>query len=451
MSSSQPRPDSPGRPGTRAGELDDPLHQSGRTLLTVLMCAAAAVGLVGGIVYLTQKGGADVESVALALLYAALPVPVLVGVYLWLDSYEPEPRRYLGSAFVWGAFGAVTIVLLVQVPIEKVWEPSMHTSAVYLAPLLEEPAKGVFLLFTLLRRRRVIDGMVDGFVYAGVAALGFAFTENVLYYTSAYMAASEVDIPGTLGATGTFFGRGLMTPFMHPIFTSLFGVGLAMATLARKPIARVVFPVIGIGAGMLAHGSWNAAASTGEPGLLLVAYVGMLTLLGGLITWAMIARRNEGRLLWEALTDMARRRGWLHVDEVPYLARLGLRSRARAYAKRASGDDAAHAVRRYQKLACETAFLYDGVMRGRPKYHAVERVDAMRAAMTLVRPRIVLPPPVRIVKRLPRAVRSPAWGYPPPAWHQPPPTTWQAPQQVTSPPYPPPPAPYRPPGPPRRR
>ncbi|UPK76371.1 PrsW family intramembrane metalloprotease [Nocardioidaceae bacterium SCSIO 66511] len=429
-------------PGTAA--FGDPLHQSGRTLLLVLMYGGAAVGFVGGIAFLTHRADADFGSLGLALLYAALPLPVLIGVYLWLDGYEPEPRRYLASGFVWGAFGAVTLVLLIQIPIEKAWSPSMHTQAVFLAPLLEEPAKGVILVLTFLRRRQVIDSMVDGFVYAGMAALGFAFTENVLYYTSAYVAAAEVDMPGTLGATGTFFGRGLMTPFMHPIFTSCFGVGLALAVLTRNPAGRIAFPLLGLGVGMLAHGSWNAAASEGEAGLLLLAYAGMLALLGGLTTWALVARRNEGRQLWSALTDMARRRGWLHVDEIPYLARLGLRTRARSYAKRGAGDSAAQAVRRYQSLACATAFLYDGVMRGRPKYRAVERVDSMRAQMTAVRPQIVLPPPVRIVKRLPRAVGHPAWGYPPPGHRQPPPG-WHAPQQVTFPPYPPRPAPYRPP------
>ena len=100
--------------------------------------AGAALGLVGGIIFLISRGSVDAGSVSLALLYASLPLPVLVGVYLWLDGYEPEPRRYLASGFVWGAFGSVTLVLLIQIPIEKAWEPSMHTSAVYLAPLLEE-------------------------------------------------------------------------------------------------------------------------------------------------------------------------------------------------------------------------------------------------------------------------------------------------------------------------
>lgn len=416
-----------GVPDTRAGAFGDPLRQRGRTFLLAVVWVTGVGAAVTGVVLTVIAGG--LGGAGLSFLYALIPVPVLLGVYLWLDAYEPEPRRYLAATFVWGAVAAVLIALAVQLPVQQIWDPSLQVSATYIAPMSEEPAKGLVLVLTLLRRRRVIDGMVDGFVYAGVAGLGFAFTENVLYYTTAYATADEIDMPGALGATGTFFARGLMTPFLHPVFTSCFGVGFAMAVLARRRLAKVVLPLVGIAAGMTVHGGWNAAASSQEPLWLLLAYAGVLAVLGGLITWALIARRNEGRMLWSALADMARRRGWLHVDEVPYLARLGLRTRARTYARRVAGEGSADAVRTYQRLATSVAFLYDGVMRGRPRYRAVERVDAMRDAMTSLRPQIVLPPPVRIVKRLPRAARSPAWGYPPPGGHHPPPPGWQAPTQ----------------------
>lgn len=403
----------------------DPLIQRGRTALLVVVWVVGVGGAGTGLVLAVLAGG--VSGAGLSLLYAVIPVPVLIGAYLWLDAYEPEPRRYLAATFVWGAVGAVVIALAVQLPVQEIWEPPARISATYVAPLSEEPAKGLVLLLTLFRRRRVIDGMVDGFVYAGIAGLGFAFTENVLYYTAAYTTAAEIDMPGAFGATGTFFARGVMTPFLHPVFTTCFGVGFAMAVLAHRRLAKVAFPLIGMATGMALHGGWNAAASSQEALWVLLAYAGLLAVLGGQLTWVLVARRNEGRVLWTALTDMARRRGWLHIDEVPYLARLGLRNRARKYARRRAGDGSADAVRAYQRLATSAAFLYDGVMRGRPQHRAVERVDVMRGAMTALRPRMVLPPPVRIVKRLPRAVRSPAWGYPPPGGHQPPPPSWQAP------------------------
>ena len=412
----------------RPGPPRDPLFQRGRKLLVVSVWVVGLAAAIGGVALAVIAGGAG--AAGLSIFYALIPVPILLAVFIWLDGYEREPRRYLAATFVWGAVGAVLIALAVQLPVQEIWDPSMRVSATYVAPLSEEPAKGLILVLTLLRRRKVIDGIVDGFVYGGIAGLGFAFTENVLYYTSAYTSADDFDMPGALGATGTFFARGLMTPFLHPVFTTCFGVGLAMAVLAHRRFAKVVYPLVGLVVGMAVHGAWNAAASTQDPWWLLAAYAGVIAVLGGQITWALIARRNEGRVLWAALTDMAQRRGWLHVDEVPYLARLGLRGRARSYARRTAGDPAADAVRTYQRLAETAAFLYDSVMRGRPKYGAVERVDALRGGMTTLRPRLVLPPPVRIVKRLPRPVRPPAWGYPPPGGRHPgPPPGWQAPPQ----------------------
>ncbi|GAB3968182.1 hypothetical protein GCM10027615_19440 [Plantactinospora veratri] len=34
---------------------------------------------------------------------AALPVPVLVACFLWLDRYDPEPVKYLAFCLGWGA------------------------------------------------------------------------------------------------------------------------------------------------------------------------------------------------------------------------------------------------------------------------------------------------------------------------------------------------------------
>lgn len=409
----------------RAGTFDDPLMQRGRKFLLVAVWVVGIAAAIGGVVLAVIVGG--VGGAGLSIFYALIPVPILLALFMWLDGYEREPRRYLAATFVWGAVGAVLIALAVQLPVQQIWDPPIRVSATYIAPLSEEPAKGLVLVLTLLRRRKVIDGIVDGFVYGGIAGLGFAFTENVLYYTSAYTAADDFDMPGALGATGTFFARGIMTPFLHPVFTTCFGVGLAMAILARRRFAKIVFPLVGLAIAMAVHGGWNAAASSEDPWWLLAAYAGVIAILAGQVTWALIARRNEGRVLWAALTDMAQRRGWLHADEVPHLARLGLRSRARSYARRTAGDDAADAVRTYQRLASSAAFLYDGVMRGRPAYRAVERVDALRGGMTTLRSRIVLPPPVRIVKRLPRPVRPAPWGYPPPGGHPGMPPGWQGP------------------------
>src|SRR5699024_7298656 len=51
-------------------------------------------------------------AIALGVVLAALPVPLLLWFYLWLDRNEPEPGRYLISGFVWGAVAATTLGVL---------------------------------------------------------------------------------------------------------------------------------------------------------------------------------------------------------------------------------------------------------------------------------------------------------------------------------------------------
>ena len=67
----------------------------------------------------------------------------------------------------------------------------MDTTAVLVAPWIEEAAKGAAVLLVLLFRRREFDGVVDGIVLAGLSGVGFAFTENVLYFGRAFLAGQR--------------------------------------------------------------------------------------------------------------------------------------------------------------------------------------------------------------------------------------------------------------------
>lgn len=66
-------------------------------------------------------------------------------------------------------------------------------------------------------RRREVDGVTDGIVYAGWVALGFAVVEDMTYF-------SLTSIEGDL--LPVFVVRAILTPFAHPLFT--FWIGLAL-------------------------------------------------------------------------------------------------------------------------------------------------------------------------------------------------------------------------------
>src|SRR5688500_24927 len=118
------------------------------------------------------------------LIAAILPVPLLVGCFLWLDRYEPEPIRYLLFCFGWGAFVSTAAALTVNTFSASLfdrWGLPDTLVAVLVAPFIEETTKALGPILLLWRRRREWSGITDGIVYCGLSAVGFAMVENILY------------------------------------------------------------------------------------------------------------------------------------------------------------------------------------------------------------------------------------------------------------------------------
>lgn len=383
------------------------MWQRGHVLLLVLMFVTAAVGVVGVGFFSISSG--DAAGSGLSLLYALLPLPALLGCFFWLDRYEPEPWHYKLAGVVWGAVVAVSLALVAQIVIAEVFDLPDKVLATFIAPATEEPAKGLFLVLTFLRMRRVIDGIVDGLVFAGLVGLGFAFVENVGYYAGAYLGIDEAGIDGAGATTVTFVLRGIMSPFAHPMFTAAFGIAVGLSVKQRSVPLKALLWCAGLLGSMLLHGIWNGGVSyLGGTGFMLAyGFTGLL--LAATVVLAAIARRNQGRYLVRALTDIARR-GWLVADEIPFIASLSYRRKAVKHARTHGGKISATATRRYQRDAITMAYLYAGVVERMPKPRAAERVDAFLAEMRLLRPYVVLPAPLRFAYAPPGA----AYAVPPP-------------------------------------
>ena len=366
--------------------------QRGRATLRVLVVLTAVFGLLGGLGIAVSAG--DPLGAGLSLFYAFIPIPLLWFAYWWLDRYEPEPTRYKWAAFVWGGVVAVAIALVLQMLIQEYFHLSDHTMAALVAPATEEPAKCAFLLLTFLRARRVIDGFIDGLVYAGLVGFGFAFVENIGYYSASYLGSADEKVAGAAGATTTFILRGIFSPLAHPGFTAAFGiaVGIAVTTGVRKSrILQTVVILIGLAASIGLHGLWNTSISlAGGQGFVIVYLVlGALLLL--LTIFAIVVRVRQVRTLERSLAGIASR-GWIHPDEIPYLSRFNYRNAARRYAGEHYGRAARRVVHRYQQLATEVAFLHHAVVSGRNIPQGVERTYALLDEMYRLRPHLRLPP-----------------------------------------------------------
>lgn len=371
-------------------------RQHGRTALIVLTVVVAIAGVVGGVAI--SLGAGEPVGAELSIFYAFVPLPLLWFVYWWLDRYEPEPRRYKFAAFVWGGVVAVTIALALEVWIQNTWNLSDQTTASFVAPLTEEPAKCLFLLLTFLRARRVIDGFLDGLIYAGIVGVGFAFVENIGYYASSYLGSPDIQVAGAEGVTTTFIVRGVFSPFAHPLFTSAFGIAIGLAVTRKSKFAKVALVVVGLVASATLHGLWNSSLSFGGGVGFLIVYLVLAVVLLAVASLAVVARSRQVRVLERSLSYVAER-GWIHPAEIPYLSRFGHRKAARRYAAEHHGRPAAKIVRRYQRLATEMAFLHDAIMSGRSKPHGVERTYALLDAMHALRPSLRFPPALQYTVR----------------------------------------------------
>ncbi|MDQ6641745.1 MAG: PrsW family intramembrane metalloprotease [Actinomycetota bacterium] len=365
-----------------------PVVRRSGTAFTVIVAIAVFLGacVMALVLVLSNAPGALV----IGVLLAALPVGPLVACYVWLDRYEPEPRNLLLLGLGWGAFVATSAALVLQIVGEFAFRAPQSFAGAVVAPLTEEAAKGLFILLLLFFRRNELDGVLDGIVYAGMVGIGFAFTENILYLSSAYLGQNGQ--PGGLsGAIGLFVVRGVFSPFAHPLFTSFTGIGIGIAVNSRKPAVRVLAPLLGYLLAVCAHAAWNGSLFLGGGQSFVPTYVFVMVpgfvLVAGFAVWA---RRRESKVLTEALADCARR-GFIHPAEIPWLVRLPARHAARRHALAVGGEAARDAMASYQQQAVELGFLHYRFLRGTAPRDFAARGQYFVEAMAALRPCLVWP------------------------------------------------------------
>ncbi|QES35534.1 PrsW family intramembrane metalloprotease [Streptomyces venezuelae] len=314
------------------------------------------------------------EGFLVGLGLATVPVPLLVAAFRWLDRVAPGPWRNLLFSFSWGACAAA-LVAIVANSFAIRWiatataDPGSadNIGATVIAPIVEESAKAAAVLLVFLFRRRDFTGIVDGVVIAGVTATGFAFTENILYLGNAFVTDQLSRESGLASVTAaTFFVRVVMSPFAHPLFTVLTGIGFGIAALSaeRQMVRRVLLPLTGLLLAMGMHALWNGSAVFGQFGFFTVYALFMLPAFG-LLTWLAIwTRQRELRTIREVLPVYAAA-GWLTPPEPFALGSMRARSLARDYAAYTWGKPAARTVAEYQMYATSLAFLRHRGRRGR--------------------------------------------------------------------------------------
>ncbi|WP_343906306.1 PrsW family intramembrane metalloprotease [Nocardioides aquiterrae] len=355
---------------------------------TVVVTVLVALGALLMLAILALSGAPG--TLLLATVLAAVPVGPLVGCYLWLDRYEPEPRSLLAAGLLWGCFVATGFALLVQGVGGFVLTFTDRQSLELVAPITEEASKGLFLFLLLWWRRGELDGVLDGIVYAGMVGIGFAFTENILYLAAAYNGTDGAGPGGTEALTATFVVRCLISPFAHPLFTTFTGIGVGLAVNARSGAARFLWPVLGYGCAVAAHATWNTSTVYGFDNFALLYVVLMAPAFFAVLGLAIWSRRSERRMLAAALADAAQR-GLIPATDIGWVVDLRARRAARAYARRSGGRPAERAMREYQQAAIELGFLHYRLLRGTPPPDYAARGQQFLQRIDRLRPTIAFP------------------------------------------------------------
>ncbi|WP_068899181.1 PrsW family intramembrane metalloprotease [Planomonospora sphaerica] len=324
-----------------------------------LIAGLVATGLCALVSFSFDLRDGDPVHFLIALALALAPVPVLLAAVLALDRMEPEPRGNLVFAFAWGAGVAVLVAGVVNsLNLLYLWQSAMleqtearNLAATFGAPVVEETMKGLVLLGLLRFRRAELDGPTDGVIYASMVGLGFAMSENVSYYVTA------LGETGARGLAVTAVLRGVLSPFAHPLFTSMIGVAVAYAAQRNRPGQVGVIAAGWVGA-MLLHGIWNGftlyAGLTGLAGAYLLLMVVLLVLIGVVV-------RDRRRIvgLIQNYLPAYQATGLVAPQDVYMLSSLPGRRQARHWARTNGGRAGLRAMTDYQLAATELGLLHE--------------------------------------------------------------------------------------------
>lgn len=332
--------------------------------------AAVVFGLAALVMTFVVTTAVGPRAALLALVSSAIALGIVVPLFLWVDRLESEPARLLWFAFLWGAListlgalllGEVGLAVLAPLGLD----PTV-AAAVLVAPVTEEVLKGLGVLLIFLLARREFNGVIDGIVYAGIVAAGFAFVENILYLGTMYLDG------GVPGLVAIFVMRCLVSPFAHPMFTICIGLALGLVAHRRRWSSAWVV-LLGLLGAVFLHGLWNYSAVVQSEAYLLIFVLVQVPLFVGFLLLLWWARRRESRLLRDILTGYGLT-GWYTPAEVAMLADPGERRRARVWARQVGGRPAQQAMRAFQDESGELAMVRKHLVHddGRPDPHWLE-------------------------------------------------------------------------------
>ncbi|MGB9589758.1 MAG: PrsW family intramembrane metalloprotease [Candidatus Hydrothermia bacterium] len=246
------------------------------------------------------------------LNFFGLIVSVFFGIVLtflywlmiwWLDRFEKEPLWLLTALFLWGAIVVPVLAVVFELVAEGVagivisGTPLEFTSVSVIAPIVEEIFKGIGVLAVVAFRE--FDDALDGLVYGATVGLGFALTENMLYFFGNFVGGVPVFF--------VFLLRSIVFGLNHALFTGVFGLFLGLAKVSRNILLRIIWVFFGFALALSMHASHNALVSFFDiQGVIASAAFYSLTvllILVGAFVMLYFERKWIRQYLWEEVQN----------------------------------------------------------------------------------------------------------------------------------------------------
>lgn len=311
----------------------------------------------------------DPVGLGLSTIAAFVPAVLYSAIVLYIDRYEAEPWYTLLGAFLWGAVVAVVFSVIFELLAGSIVfaaygpEASEFIGLAITAPIVEELTKGAALVVLLIAFRNEFDDVLDGIVYGALVGLGFAMTENILYFGAVYLEE------GVVGLGVLFVLRVVLGGFAHALYTATTGAALGWArSQYGRGAARVLVPLAGLSLAIIQHALWNGTAyfiaenTSDEPSagelVLIFFFEPAVFLLPPLIVAGIVAvvvNRRQLRIIRDQLTDEVER-GTLSIDQLVMLSNARLRRRATRRAILGGNAGFWWTQRRFMQVASDLAY-----------------------------------------------------------------------------------------------
>lgn len=175
------------------------------------------------------------------VVVAFLPVLAFLAILVLMDSFKLARPSVIAQAIASGIAAAIICEALYP----HLASTALSAAALsrYVAPVTEEIAKAVFIVY-LVRRRRV-GFPVDAAQFGFAAGTGFALVEN-LHYLRVFADAGIV----------LWIVRGLGTAVLHGAMTAIFAM-LSQTAADRHPERKLLVFVPGLVAAIGIHAAFN--------------------------------------------------------------------------------------------------------------------------------------------------------------------------------------------------